>query len=155
MLYLGNALLRYVTFWFNFHSTFVFSNLNSLHKNTVLRWSCLFNHNLSLSFRNKTVCNEICFYCTYSIKTKTLSMLDTGYFLKIAKITALFINTWILKFKSQLTFAFFAAVNHLSAPLRKQKFTSTGSKGHGLWLADFDPFCALCVSWRFVTCDRY
>ena len=23
--------------------------------------------------------------------------------------------------------------NHLSGPLRKQKFTSTGSKGHGLW----------------------
>ena len=26
--------------------------------------------------------------------------------------------------------AFFAAVNHLSGPLRKQKFTSMGSKGH-------------------------
>ena len=34
----------------------------------------------------------------------------------------------------------FAAVNHLSGPRRKQKITSTGSKGHGLWLADFDPF---------------
>ena len=42
------------------------------------------------------------------------------------------IPTRILKFKSQLTFALFAAVNHLSGPLRKQKFTSTGSKGHGL-----------------------
>ena len=47
-------------------------------------------------------------------------------------ITALFINKRILKFKSQLTFPFFAAVN-LSRPLRKQKFTSMGSKGHGLW----------------------
>ena len=36
--------------------------------------------------------------------------------------------------------AFFAAVNHLSGPHRKQKITSTDSKGHGLWLADFDPF---------------
>ena len=47
-------------------------------------------------------------------------------------VPALFINTSILKFTIQLTFAFFAAVNHLSGPLRKQKFTSTGSKGHGL-----------------------
>ena len=38
----------------------------------------------------------------------------------------------ILKFKSQLTSAFFAAVNHLNGPLRKQTFTLTGSKGQGL-----------------------
>ena len=75
----------------------LFSNLNSLLKNTVLR-----NYNLSLSFRNKSVYNEVrvlhrvrtsyyClknmyFYCTYSIKTKKLSMLGTGYFLRIPKI---------------------------------------------------------------------
>ena len=39
----------------------------------------------------------------------------------------------ILKFKSQLTIAFFAAFNHLNGPLRKQNFILTGSKGHGLW----------------------
>ena len=33
--------------------------------------------------------------------------------------TALFKNTRILKFKSELPFAFFAAVNHLSGPLKK------------------------------------
>ena len=38
----------------------------------------------------------------------------------------------ILKFKSQLTYVFYAAVNHLSRPLRKQKFTSAGSKFHCL-----------------------
>ena len=38
----------------------------------------------------------------------------------------------ILKFKSQLTIAFFAAVNHLNGPLRKQNFTLTSSKGQGL-----------------------
>ena len=48
-------------------------------------------------------------------------------------VSALFKNTRILKFKSQLTFAFFAAVDHFSGPLRKHNFTSTGSKGHGLW----------------------
>ena len=54
--------------------------------------------------------------------------------------TALLKNTRILRFKSQLTFEFFAAVNHLSGPLRKQNFSLTDSKGHGLWLVDFDPF---------------
>ena len=46
-------------------------------------------------------------------------------------ITALFTNMRILKFKSQLKIAFFAAVNHLNGPLRKQNFALTGSKGHG------------------------
>ena len=58
-------------------------------------------------------------------------------------LTVLFKNTRIMKFKRQLTTPFFAAVNHLvSEPLRKQNFTSTGSKGH-VWdlpLVDFDPF---------------
>ena len=44
-----------------------------------------------------------------------------------------FSKTRILKFKSQLTFVFFTSVNHLSKPLRKQKFTSMSSKGCGLW----------------------
>ena len=48
------------------------------------------------------------------------------------QLTALFTNMRILKFKSQLTIAFFAAVNHLNGPLRKQNFTLTGSKGQGL-----------------------
>ena len=42
-------------------------------------------------------------------------------------MTVLFINMQILKFKSQLTFAFLTAVNHLSGSLREQKFTSMGS----------------------------
>ena len=41
-------------------------------------------------------------------------------------ITALFTNMRIVKFKSQLTIAFFAAVNHLNGPPRKQNFTLTG-----------------------------
>ena len=43
------------------------------------------------------------------------------------------INTRILKFKSQLTFALFVAVNHLS--------DLVGNRG--LHLVDFDPFCVL------------
>ena len=46
--------------------------------------------------------------------------------------TALFTNMRILKFKSQLTIAFFTVVNHLNGALRKQNFTLTGSKGQGL-----------------------
>ena len=47
-------------------------------------------------------------------------------------ITVLFTNMGIVKFKSQLTVVFFAAVNHLSRPLREQNFSLMGSKGHGL-----------------------
>ena len=56
---------------------------------------------------------------------------------------------------SQLMFAFFAAVNHLSRPLREQ-FTSMGSKGPGLlvicdwWI--LIPFVCFSVS-RFIACD--
>ena len=52
----------------------------------------------------------------------------------------------ILKFKSQLTIAFFAAVNYLNGPLREQNFSLTGSKGHGLWFV-IDGFrSVLCLS---------
>ena len=50
----------------------------------------------------------------------------------------------ILKFKSQLTIVFFAAVNHLNGPLRKQNFTLTGSKGQG--------FCCVIGGFRSVLC---
>ena len=61
----------------------------------------------------------------------------------------------IVKFKNQLTLEFFAVVNYLSGSLRKQKFTSTGSKGHALW---FDwwisiYFVCSCVS-GFFACDH-
>ena len=70
-------------------------------------------------------------------------------------LTTLFINTRILRFTSQLTFAFFAAVSHLSGSLRKQKFTSTDLKGHGLGfvIGGFQSVLCVCVL-RFVACDR-
>ena len=59
-------------------------------------------------------------------------------------------NIRILKFKSQLTaeltIAFFAAVNHLNGPLRKQNFTLTGSKGHCLGFVIGGFRSVLCVS---------
>ena len=58
----------------------------------------------------------------------------------------LFTNVQILKFKSQLTFAFFAAVNHLNGPLRTQNFTLTGSKGHGFLFVIGEFRSVLCVS---------
>ena len=60
-----------------------------------------------------------------------------------------FKNTRILKFKSQLTFAFLAAVDHFrhfSGAHRKHKFTSTCSKGHGLWFVIGVFRSVLCVS---------
>ena len=50
----------------------------------------------------------------------------------------------------------FSAVNHLSGPLRKQKFTSMGSKGHGLWLVigGFWSVLCFCVSSFNVACDH-
>ena len=53
--------------------------------------------------------------------------------------------------KAAFTIAFFAAINHLNRPLRKENFTITGSKGHGLWFSIH--FVCLCVS-RFVACNR-
>ena len=52
----------------------------------------------------------------------------------------------IVKFKSQLTIAFFATVNHLNKPPRKQNFTLTVSKGHGLWFVIGGFGSVLCVS---------
>ena len=46
----------------------------------------------------------------------------------------------------QLTIAFFATVNHINRPLRKQDFTLTGSKGHGLRLVIGGFRSVLCVS---------
>ena len=61
-------------------------------------------------------------------------------------VTALFTNMRILKFKSQLTIAVFAAVNHVNGPLREQNFTLTGSKGHGLSFVIGGFRSVLCVS---------
>ena len=66
-------------------------------------------------------------------KVKGREKIVAGKIHAYSQFTALFINMQIVKFKSQLTFAFVAAVNHLSRPLRKHKFTSIGSKGHRLW----------------------
>ena len=44
--------------------------------------------------------------------------------------------------QSELTFAFFAAVNHISGPLRTQRFTSTGFVICGWWI----PICLVCFS---------
>ena len=52
----------------------------------------------------------------------------------------------IVKFKSQLTIGFVAAVNHLNGPLRKQNLNLTGSIGHGLCFVIGGFRSVLCVS---------
>ena len=89
-----------------------------------------------------------------SRKTSHPRRLDMPFFkcwTKGQPFTVLFKNTRILKFESQLTLAFFATVNLLIGPLRKQNFTVTGSKSHSLWIVigGFHPFFAfLCFKVR-------
>ena len=69
----------------------VFSNLNALHKNTVPRNRvCSITTGLFFSETNTdahlVLFENMYFYCTYSIKTKILSMQGTGYFLKSQKL---------------------------------------------------------------------
>ena len=69
----------------------VFSNLNSLHKNTVSRNRvCSITTGLFFSETNTdaplVLFENMYFYCTYSIKTEILSMLGTGCFLKSQKL---------------------------------------------------------------------
>ena len=47
---------------------------------------------------------------------------------------------------SEVQIAFFAAVNHLNGPLRKQKFALTGSKGQSLGFVIGEFRSVLCVS---------
>ena len=69
----------------------VCSNLNSLHKNTVPRNRvCSITTGLFFSETNTdahlVLFENMYFYCTYSTKTKILSMMGTGYFLKSQKL---------------------------------------------------------------------
>ena len=79
-----------------------------------------------------------------SRKSSHPRQLDMPFFKSWTKgqpFTVLFKYTRILKFKSQLTFAFFTTINLLSRPLRKQNFTVTGSKSHSLWFVIYPFFC--------------
>ena len=70
-------------------------------------------------------------------------------------LTALFTNMRILKFKSQLANVFFAAVNHLNGPLRKQLYFN-GFKRSWLVICEWwisIHFVCFYVS-RFVACDH-
>ena len=86
---------------------------------------------------------------------KNRRRVPTNYLIseRIFSLTALFTNMRILKFKSCLHNCIFAAINHLNGPLRKQNYTLTGSKGHGLWFVIGGFRSILCVS-RFVACDH-
>ena len=58
---------------------------------------------------------------------KTVRLTNHSILLCLLEIVSLYLlrfsKTQSLKFKSQLTFAVFAAVSHLGGPLRKQNFT--------------------------------
>ena len=69
-------------------------------------------------FGVKTLCSTNLIVSRYIRKRK--GSFPVNLLKNIAAFTALFKNTRTLRFKGQLTFAYFAAVNHLSGPLRKQ-----------------------------------
>ena len=86
---------KYVPVNKNYHKHFSRKNLlQSKYSLTWIRYtktqkSCLFNHNLSKTTKYWfIVWKSVYFYCTYSINAKILSMLGTGYFLKMAKINS-------------------------------------------------------------------
>ena len=91
----------------------------------------------------KCLNNFVADYGTFPTYWKILTLMDHS---SVYKLLHFFKNTWTLRFKSQLTFASFAAVNHFSGPLRKQTFTSTSSKGHRLWIVIVGFWFILCVS---------
>ena len=78
--------------------------------------------------------------CNNNQATKPVSTLLACY------VTALFNDMRTL---ANSKVSFFNAVNHFSGPLGKQKFTSTGSKGHihGLWLVDVWSIFCFSQSW--------
>ena len=84
---------------------------------------------------------------------KTNNCFVTLLLLSLSLLAALFTNMRILKFKSQPTIAFFAAVNHLNGPLRKQNFTLRVQKVMvcDWWISI--RFVCFSVS-RYVACDR-
>ena len=91
--------------------------------------------------------------CSSSLLLPTLLMSSDN----LSGFTVHFIYSsfWLLRFsktrklwssKAVFTFAFFTVVNHLSGPLKKQNFTETGSKGHGLWSVIGVFWSVLCFS---------
>ena len=61
----------------------IYSRVNVLSK---LLHKILVLHRLR--YAHRSILENMYFYFTYSIKTKIISMLGTGYFLKIAKINS-------------------------------------------------------------------
>ena len=99
-------------------------------KRNVGRILFIFIHSLILSSNQKLISGEVCNLLFSVVKREFNSRhYNILHFFLLSKfavmwrprnqtsVTALFKNTQILKFKSRLTFAFFAAVNHLSGPL--------------------------------------
>ena len=74
-------------------------------------------------------------------KVKGREKIVAGKIHAYSQFTALFINMQIVKFKSQLTFAFVAAVNHLSRPLRKQVYFNRFKSS---WFVIFDWWISIC-----------
>ena len=97
----------------------VFSNLNSLHKNTVPRNRvCSITTGLFFSETNTdahlVLFENMYFYCTYSTKTKILSMMGTVYFMKSQKLVP-------SKKNQSALIAKISSCKHKKSPIPKNK----------------------------------
>ena len=110
----------------SFPSNFCYCNMTLSSANGMGQFVFIVVHDMKLCLI--TVKRFYIFFFSYGFKNTSIYQ----GFARSNILIALFTNMRILKFKSQLTIAFFTAVNHLNGPLRKQNFTLTGSKGHGL-----------------------
>ena len=127
---------------------FFLQNRNNFCRHKQVGLIQILNHKLSAQSYFLIEVKKKLLYCRIARREKIFYLLKCKFVVSPdwGNITTLFTNMQILKFKSQMMIAFFAAVNHLNGPLRKQNFTVTVSKGHGLWFVIGGLPCVLCVS---------
>ena len=98
--------------------------MKAAHVNVKVEQSSTLTFNRDLPYVAAILFTRVKFTCVYARKNYATVEIYPNF-------TAIFTNMWIVKFKSQLTIAFFAAVNILM-DLSGNK-TLTVSKVHGLW----------------------
>ena len=107
-------------------------------------WSVM-NKGHNFAFQTLTVFSVLCLmkYQKLGCKTSMFLLPYKHYLILASSISpSLYLFFYIAKFvawrcafcKLWRIFGFFCSVNHLSRPLRKQMFTCSSSKGHGLWI---------------------
>ena len=137
---------------------FYFSQFSVIPGYFSLRYITLAFKNYSLEFYNSMNSSKSLAMNILLNKNKSSQQTATYFTLNIHLMPPQTSTVWrqLLRFSQPcefwssnavFTIAFFAAVSHLNGPLRKQNFTLTGSKGHGLWfvIGGFRSILCVCV----------